>query len=122
MPEENLGDNLQGHSIPAGMRRRISPKVVGHLFGGLKGFCQKRSIAGVSQVQIALLDQEIAEGFQLGIPQTAGGFGKLFRQAFQEVVNLVRSDGIEGRSANRASNLCRRGESLWTVLAFTLDL
>ena len=57
---------------------------------------QKRSVTGISEVQIELLDQEIAEGFQLGIPQAASGFGKVFGQAFQELVDLVWSNGVKG--------------------------
>jgi hypothetical protein len=62
--------------------------------GVLKALERRGSITGVPHVQIALLYEEIAEGLQLGIPQAASGFGKFFGQAFQELVDFVRSNRV----------------------------
>ena len=61
----------------------------GYLLGGLKGFGQEGCIAGVLHIQIALVDEEVEQGFELGISETPGGFGTIPCHLLQELENLI---------------------------------
>ncbi len=64
----------------------------GYRFRRLKGFGQKGCIAGIFHVQIALIDEEVEEGLQLGVSETPSGFAAIPCHCLQELENLIRSD------------------------------
>jgi len=61
----------------------------------LNDLLRQRRIAGIPHVKRATVDDKVVEGFQLGIPQSPGGFGQSPCQVFQKMEYLIRADVIQ---------------------------
>jgi hypothetical protein len=46
-------------------------------------------MAGVLHIQIAFFDEEVEQGLELGISETAGGFGTIPGHRLQELENFI---------------------------------
>jgi hypothetical protein len=69
--------------------------LVRNLFRCLERLAQQRYITGISHIQGAAIDDEIVEGFQLGIPESPGRFGQNSCQVLQKMEYLTRADVIQ---------------------------
>jgi hypothetical protein len=57
--------------------------------GVLKALDSRGCITRVLHIQIALVDEEVEQGLELGISETAGGFGTIPCHLLQELEDLI---------------------------------
>ena len=66
-----------------------------NLFRSPERLTQQRNVAGISHVQRATIDDEIEEGFQLGIPESSSRFGQVPGHVFQKMEDLIGADVLQ---------------------------
>ena len=75
--EDHLVDNRCGDNFPLfGLRKR-------------KHLLHERAIQGVFEIRQIIGDDEIEEGFQLGISVPFGGLGAIFCDYFEKMVGIL---------------------------------
>jgi hypothetical protein len=88
--------------------------LVRDLFWRFEGLAQQRCVTGISHIQGAAINDEIVEGFHLGISQSPRRFGQILCLIFQKMEDLIGADVIqEFLRMNRIESVKQEGVTRW---------
>jgi len=86
---------------------------VWNLFWRFEGFAQQRCVTGISHIQGTAINDEVIEGFQLGISQSPRRFGQIPCLAFQKMEDLIGADILQQfLRMNRIESVKQEGVTL----------